>query len=148
MNTSRFLPIINLVGCLLITGIIVAQWLKERGLDSRIEGLTRQVSETRGQYDAERKRATALERDVAQLKEAIEATVQARKDAEETLAKSLAERNSQTALLTAAAQEQTQTWQKAIAERDERIRSLNTDLLATRKRLDEAIAQLKDAGTR
>jgi chromosome segregation ATPase len=148
VNTSRLLPIINLVGCLLITGIVVAQWLKERGLDSRIESLTKQVSETRGQYEAEHKRATALEHDIAQLKDAIESTVQAKKDAEETMAKALVERDAQAAALTAAAQEQTQTWQKAIAERDERIRSLNADLTATRKRLDEAIANLKAAGAR
>lgn len=148
MKPSRFLPIVNLIGCILVTGIIVAQWLKERGLGTRIEHLTHQISEARGQYEAERDRATALERDVSQLKEAIESTVQARKAAEETMAKTLAERDAQTAKLAATTQEQTEIWQKAIAERDERIRSLNADLVAARKRLDESVASLKAASAR
>lgn len=148
MKSSRILPIVNLVGCLLVTGIIVAQWLKERGLGTRIENLTEQVAAAHNQYEAERDRATALERDVAQLKESVEATVQARKDAEETMAQTLAERDAHLAQLVTAAQEQAEVWQKAIAERDERIRSLNESLVASRKRLDEAIASLKAASAR
>ena len=38
--------------------------------------------------------------------------------------------------------------QSAIAQRDERIRALNTDLSSARRRLDEALAKLKAAQAR
>lgn len=155
MTTNRLLPIVNLVGCLLITGIIFAQWLKERGLDTRIGELNKQLTATRDQYETEKTRAAALENDVAQLKESLTATVQARKDADDAMAKLIAERDAQTAELNAqtaglatAQQEQVKVWEKAIAERDAKIRELNTGLTAARERLNEAIAKLKEAGAR
>lgn len=155
MSLSRILPIANLVGCLLITGVIVAQWLKERGLDSKIHGLSQQLVVSRGQYDAEKKRTAALESDVGQLKESIESTVKARKETEDALAKLIAEREAQTAAaatatttLNQANQEQVKIWEKAIADRDEKIRSLGESLTATRARLDEAVTKLKAAGAR
>ena len=36
----------------------------------------------------------------------------------------------------------------ALAERDTKLKKLNASLISTRKRLDEAIAQLKKAGAR
>ncbi len=155
MTTSRLLPLLNLTGCLLITGIIVFQWLKERGLDQRIDTLNRQLVATRDQYDAEKSRATTLEGDVAQLKESIESTVNARKETEDAMAKMIAEREAQAAAAAGAVattqqtvQQQTEIWEKALAERDAKIRDLNASLTATRSRLDEAISKLKEAGAR
>ena len=155
MTTSRFLPIANLIGCLLITGIIVAQWLKERGLDSRIEGLNQQLVASRDQYEGEKTRAAALERDVSQLKESVESTVKARKETEDAMAKMIADREALAAVAASsaantnqAAQDQVKTWEKAIADRDVKIKDLNASLTATRERLDEAITKLKAAGAR
>ncbi|MEO5716599.1 MAG: hypothetical protein ABIT37_24180 [Luteolibacter sp.] len=152
MSLSRILPIANLVGCLLITGIIVAQWLKERGLDSKIHGLNQQLVATRDQYDAEKKHTAALESDVAQLKESIESTVKSRKETEDALAKLIAERDAQAAAsattLNQANQEQVKIWEKAIADRDGKIRDLSASLTATRARLDDAVENLKAAGAR
>lgn len=155
MTTSRFLPIANLIGCLLITGIIVAQWLKERGLDSRIEGLNQQLVVSRDQYEGEKTRAAALERDVSQLKESVESTVKARKETEDAMAKMIADREALAAVAASsaantnqAAQDQVKTWEKAIADRDVKIKDLNASLTATRERLDEAITKLKAAGAR
>jgi chromosome segregation ATPase len=148
VTPSRFLPLLNLAGCLLITGIILAQWLKERGLNARIETLNTQLVATRDQYELEKKRAATLEHDITQLKESIESTVKARKETEDAMARMIAERDAQTTGLTAASQEQAQVWEKAIADRDEKIRALNAGLAATRERLDEAIAKLKAAGAR
>ncbi len=152
MSLSRILPIANLIGCLLITGIIVAQWLKERGLDSKINGLSQLLATTRDQYDNQIKHSAALEADVAQLKESIEATVRARKETEDAMAKLIADRDALAAATAAssqtAAQKQTKAWENAIADRDEKIRSLSASLTATRTRLDDAIAKLKAAGAR
>lgn len=142
MSTNRILPIVNLVGCVLITGIIVAQWLKERGLGGRIDVLNQQLVTTRDQYAAEKTRAAALESDVAQLKESVEATVRSRKESEDALAKLIAERDAQSAK---SARGQLRIWEQAIAERDAKIRELNENLAATRQRLDEAVAKLKAA---
>ncbi len=146
MNASRFLPFLNLAGCLLITGIILAQWLKERGLGDRIEALETQLAASRESYESEKIRAAALERDIVQLKESIEATVLARREIEESMAKLVAGREALTADLTAAQQEQMKMWESAIAERDAKIRDLDAGLTVTRERLDRAVAKLKAAG--
>ena len=152
MTPSRFLPIVNLVGCLVITGIILAQWLKERGLDDSITRLNQQLVATRDELGSEKTRATALENDVTQLKESIESTLKARQETEAALAKTIAERDTQAAASVATAneanQEQVKVWEKALAERDEKIRDLGTSLKAARERLDEAISKLKAAGAR
>jgi len=148
VTLRRFLPILNLFGCLLISGIIVFQWLKERGLETRITVLQGQLAGSRELYQAEKLRVAALENDVVQLKESIESSARAGKQAEAALATAIAERDAQSTGLATANQEQVDVWQKAIAERDEKIRSLGTSLAATRERLDEAVTQLKAAGAR
>ncbi len=148
MTTSRFLPVLNLAGCLLITGVIIAQWLKERGLDDRIETLGKELVISRGQTAEAQKHATALESDVIQLKEAIEATTKARQEAEEAASRVIAEHNEKMTAFTTASEDQVKTWEAALAARDAKIRELNASLTATRERLNEAIAKLKGAGAR
>ena len=151
MTASRFLPLLNLVGCLLISGIILAQWLKERGLNAKIDYLNRQLVFSREQSEAETKRATALEQDIVQLKDSIESTVKARKETEDAMAKMIADQKAQIDIVATANQsnqEQVKIWEKSIADRDEKIRVLDAGLTATRARLDEAIAKLKAAGAR
>ena len=151
MTTSRLLPLVNLFGCLLITGIIVTQWLNERRLDAKIFDLTKNLAGSQELYDLEKSQVAALKNDVAQLKESVESTVVARKESEEALAKLLAERDARSATAASegqAYQEQVKVWEKAIAERDAKIRDLNGDLMASRARLDEAIARIKAASQR
>ncbi|MES2474789.1 MAG: hypothetical protein V4640_03340 [Verrucomicrobiota bacterium] len=146
--TSRILPILNLIGCILVTGVIVAQWRKEKDLGERVSSISKELSNSREQTAEAEKRALALEGDVAQLKESIEATAAARLLAEEEAAKIATEHNQKMAEFTTAATEQVKTWQDAITARDEKIKELNATLSATRSRLDNAIAKLKEAGAR
>ncbi len=142
--TPRVLPILNAIGCLLLTGLVVAQWRKERTLDGTLTELRGDLATARQQAADETERRAALERDIAVLKESIEATQQAA----ETAARSLAEKDQVATRLQTdltAAREQVTAWETALKARDERIRSLDADLAATRKRLDEAIARLKAA---
>ncbi len=152
MTTSRILPIANLIGCLIITCIIVFQWLKERGAQDRIVMLHGQLVTTRQDLDTEKTRSSALESDVAQLKAAVEATFQARREDEEAMAVMTAEREARAATAAATNRDtiakQTGLWEKALAERDAKIRELNASLTATRARLDEAIKKLQAAGAR
>ena len=156
---SRILPLLNLAGCLILTGIVIFQWLQERGLGQRVTGLTEQLATVRDQYDSEKSRTSVLESDIAQLKAATEATVKAREETEAALAKVTAEREAQAAATAAAdqaasattqltLQTQTAVWEKAIAQRDAKISDLDTRLTATRERLDQAIAKLKQAAAR
>ena len=148
MTTSRLLPLLNLAGCLILTGLVISQWLKERDLGRQITGLSQQLHTTRDQYDSEKIRATALESDIAQLKESIESAAAARKETEAALAKMTAEHEAAVRAAQQTLQAQTALWEKAIADRDTKLGELATTLTATRKRLDEAISKLKQAATR
>lgn len=145
--SPRALPILNAIGCLVLTGLVVAQWRKERLLDGALAGLGTELAAAHERAAGEAKRHAALERDVTVLKESIEATQRAG----EAAALSLAEKEQATTQLQtelSAAREQVTTWQGALKARDERIHALEENLAATRRRLDEAIAKLKAAGAR
>lgn len=144
---SRVLPILNLIGCLALTGLVVVQWRKERAMDGTLAGLKSELSTAKRQAAEDAKHRAALERDIAVLKESIEAT----QKAAETSDRNFAEKDQlATQLQTeiAAAREQVAAWEAALKQRDERIRALDADLTKTRARLDEAVIRLKAAGAR
>lgn len=145
--TSRVLVIINTIGCLLLTALVVVQWRGERELDVTVATLRTQLAAAADQAAEDAKHRAALERDIAVLKETIEATQVAAESSTRALAEkeALAERL-QTELT--AATEQVAAWETALKARDERILTLAAEIDATRKRLDEAIAKLKEAGAR
>lgn len=144
---ARVLPILNAIGCLVLTGLVGIQWLKEHALNSDVDKLRGELAAARRHAADETSRRSALERDIAVLKEAITATQQAAESAAGELAgkQQLAEKL-QTEL--AAATQQVAAWEAALIQRDERIRQLDSELATTRQRLDEAIAKLKAAGAR
>lgn len=148
MTASRFLPILNLVGCVLVTTVILAQWRKEHTLGERIKIINQELVASRDETAAAQKRSTALEADVAQLKESIEATAASHQAAEEEAVRVAAENQQKITEFVTAANEQAEVWKTAIAERDTKITDLSNSLEATRKRLDQAIAKLKEAGAR
>ena len=148
MKASRILPVLNLIGCLAITGIIVTQWLREVRHNEKIERLDNELSDARALAEAERKRADTLQGDVDQLKDSVESIMQARREAEEDMAARIAASDARVEETAKAAEEQIASWQKAVADRDARIRQLDSQLAATRERLDEAIGKLKEAGAR
>lgn len=144
---SRILPILNAVGCLALTGVILLQWSKERKLETSLDARLIELAAAKDQAAAESQRAGNLERDIAVLKESIEAT----QTAAESASRALAERDLENQALVGevtAAREQLITWQAALAERDAKIRELGADLTATRQRLDAAVAKLKVAAER
>lgn len=144
---SRVLPILNAIGCLVLTALVASQWLKERKSDQALTATQSELTAAKEFSASETRRATALERDIAVLKESIEAT---QKSAEEA-ARAAAEKTTEASVLEAeitAAREQVKTWEAALAERDAKLRSLDAELLATRQRLGAAIAELKAAGSR
>jgi chromosome segregation ATPase len=145
--TPRTLVIINTIGCLLLTALVVVQWRGERKLGDTVATLRTQIAAAANQAAEDAKHRAALERDIAVLKETIEATQKAAESSTRALAEkeAIAERL-QTELT--AATEQVAAWETALKARDARIVSLAAEIDATRKRLDEAIAKLKEAGAR
>ena len=143
----RALPILNAIGCLALTGLVVVQWQRERANIADLVTLRADLATATARATAESERRSALERDLAVLKEAIDST----QHAAEATARQLTE---QTTLTTAvqteltAARAQVAAWETALKTRDERILALDADLTATRQRLAEAIAKLKAAAAR
>jgi hypothetical protein len=145
--SPRTLPILNAMGCLVLSGLIVAQWRKERVLDQSLTAARTGLLAAREQVAAEALRSAAFERDIGVLKEAVEAT----RMAAEAAGKSLVEKDEAAAALQlelGAVREQVVMWEAAVKARDERIRLLAADLATARKRLDEAIGRLKAAGAK
>ena len=141
------LTILNAIGCLVLTGLVAFQWSKERTSHQALQSVRMELAETSAMHTAAITRSTALERDITVLKEAIESTQQAAEAAAQDDATQSARTSQLQADLTVA-QEQTKTWQAALAERDAKLKQLNSDLVSTRRRLDESIARLKAAGAR
>ncbi len=144
---SNTLSVLNAIGCVILTSVVVTLWTKERALDQALGKTKLELATANDQTAKEIQRVHDLERDVVALKESISATQAAVQKAEHLSA----EQTTQTASLEAeilAAREQIKTWQIAIAERDTKLQDLNQDLAATRQRLDEAIQKLKAASAR
>lgn len=144
---SRVLPVLNLVGCLVLTGLLIMQWRKEHMLDQAAMVLRKELTKSQAETATETKRRITLENDIKVLKEAMEAC----QSALETTNTSLAEKQQHAERLgteLTAAREQVAAWEAALKQRDERIGTLDAELKKTRTRLDEAITRLDQAGAR
>jgi chromosome segregation ATPase len=141
------LPWINAVGCLILAGVLVAQWSHEHTLGQTINQLSSELQTAHEKAANDAKRMAALDRDIVVLKESIEST----KKAADEAATGLAGRDAQIIALKAqvsAKNDQIKTWQNAIASRDAKLREQNTEMIAARAKLDSAISRLKAAGAR
>lgn len=143
----KIVPILNSVGCLFLVVFILVQWHQGQVLEKELhQTKKREIIALNEKVELE-KRAGQLQSDVDGLKSSMESL----KEASENAEKALAERTAQADALNAGmtqAQEQFKQWEEAIKQRDTKIAEMNTALIATRKRLDEAIAELKKAGAR
>ncbi|MBC7980797.1 MAG: hypothetical protein H7Y36_09570 [Armatimonadetes bacterium] len=143
----RVLPVLNFIGCLVLTAVVISQWLKERATNEELIGLKSELNAAREISAEETKRALNLERDIAVLKQSIKSTQAAAEESSRTLAETTTRASDLENEITAS-REQIKAWEAAIAARDEKLKALNLDLTAARKRLDAAVAKLKAAGAR
>ncbi|MEI6675221.1 MAG: hypothetical protein WCO57_08600 [Verrucomicrobiota bacterium] len=144
---GRGMALVNAAGCLVLGLLLVMEWRKNLALVERTHDLKVSMVTAGDQLAAERERTEILQHEQTLLKESIESM----QKAAEATGKVLAERDGQVAALeaqTATLEAQLKTWQAAIAERDERIRTLNSDLTNARRCLNEAIAKLKAVAER
>ncbi|WP_264502474.1 hypothetical protein [Luteolibacter flavescens] len=162
------LPIVNAVGCVVLVGFIFIQWLEGQGLERDLgETRTREILEKNARTEAEQQ-ITQLRSDIQGLKDSVDSIRQAAEAAE----KELVIKNEEIAKFAAGLEEARAmivTWEAAVKERDEalklrdealqkrdeaiaardsKLKEVNAQLVATRKRLDEAVAELKKAGAR
>jgi septal ring factor EnvC (AmiA/AmiB activator) len=119
----RTLPLLNAIGCLALIGLVVVQWQREQATTYDLVALRAELTAANSRTMAESGRRSALERDLAVLKEAIEATQQAT----ETTARDLTEKTTLTTSLQtelATARAQVTAWETALKTREERILAL------------------------
>ncbi|MEK7954044.1 hypothetical protein WKV53_26240 [Luteolibacter sp. Y139] len=153
------LPIVNAVGCIVLVGFILFQWFDGRALGDELhQAKTREILEKNARFEAE-KHASELQSDIQGLKDSVDSIRQAADVAE----KDLAAKNEEIGKFAAGLEEakaKIVTWEQAVKERDEalqkrdaalaerdsKIKEINGQLVATRKRLDEAVEELKKAG--
>lgn len=152
------LPIINAVGCVVLVGFILIQWFGGRVLDKKLhDAQEREILEKNARFEAEKK-VGQLQSDIQGLKDSVDSIRQAAEAAEkevtlknEEIAKfaaGLEEAKAKILTWEQAVKERDEALQKrdaALAERDSKIKEVNGQLVATRKRLDEAVAELKQA---
>lgn len=133
------LPTLNAIGCLVLVGIVFSQWVKETHADAETGKLRVEIAMANDLAASEAKRALHLERDIAALRESLEAMreIDAVNLVKSGLRESLAD-----------ARRQNESWKNSVADRDNRIAQLEADLVATRRRLVEAIVRLRQTGAR
>jgi chromosome segregation ATPase len=154
VNVARCLSILNAIGCLVLAGFILLQWHGGRLLSNELhQSRSREILEKNARLEAE-KLAKGLQADIDGLKASIDSIQQAAAVAEQEMA-AKAEEARRLAGLVTEAQARIKTWEEAVKARDEailardaKLKELDAALVATRKRLDEAVAELKKAGAR
>jgi peptidoglycan hydrolase CwlO-like protein len=157
----RLLPLLNAVGCVVLAGFILVQWFDGKNVEKQLhEARSQTIVEKNARMEIEQ-RAKLLQSDVEGLKASI-VSIQASAEIAE---KKLAEQSVQfdaTVKGLEDAQGKVKEWEDAVKARDEAIAlrdtklkeatdkvvALNASLVSTRKRLDEAVAELKKAGAR
>lgn len=135
----RSLPMLNAIGCLFLAVVVFLQWGKESTTQTELGRLRVEASAAHELAESESRRAANLERDIEVLKESFETT-------RRTMA--IRQRSLDAANEGEKARTQIEIWKDAVTRRDERIKTLEGELLATRRRLDEAVVRLRQAGVR
>ncbi len=151
MKQSIF-TIVNAIGCVVLLGIVAMQWAQNEQRREAYRTLQVQTHAISEERDEAVKRADAMINDLADLKQSLietqkvadEAALVNKQMGEELLASTTA-RDQATAERDALKKQITE-WEAAMKLRDQTITEQNETLVALRKKLDEAIAQLKKAG--
>lgn len=148
------LSLINAIGCAILLGMAATQWVKHEDLRKKSLQQQKQTHLISQQRDEAQEKINALQTDILDLKRAIEETQKAAETASQTALTREEQLNAATATVHSlqterdALQARAVEWANAISQRDAAITKLNTDLIALRKKLDEAIVQLTKAGAR
>jgi DNA repair exonuclease SbcCD ATPase subunit len=152
--SARVFAILNAVGCLCLSAFIFVQWFSGNAVEKELTGARRSLRDEQNAHFETHERATRLEADVAGFKASLDSLQASAVESEKALAERVKEAEAmQATLIQNSAQakvyeEAIKARDEALKIRDERLKELNEALVATRKRLDEAIVRLKEAGAR
>ena len=144
---QSLITVINAIGCVVLLGIIVAQWVQNEEQRKSFRELQSDRQEIIEARDEAEKNITSLKTDTVDLKASLEATQKAAEEA------TLAGKTQQDQLQLVGTERdalrlQVSEWEAAIKLRDTALAEQNATLVALRKRLDEAIVELKKAGAK
>jgi CHASE3 domain sensor protein len=144
---QSLITVINSIGCVVLLGIIVAQWVQNEEQRKSFRELQSDRQEIIEARDEAEKKITSLKTDIVDLKASLEATQKAAEEA------TLAGKTQQDQLQLVGTERdalrlQVSEWEAAIKLRDTALAEQNATLVALRKRLDEAIVELKKAGAK
>lgn len=139
--SQRTVALLNFIGAVTLAVLLVLHWRNERMLEQQLARKNTELDERTIRLSEQIDRCAALERDVSQLKAALDATRQEAAAIRET-------NRTQLEQVMADSTRRLAGWERGVAERDKRIKELDAELIAARSRLDQAIAQLKAAGAR
>jgi CHASE3 domain sensor protein len=144
---QSLITVINAIGCVVLLGIIVAQWVQNEEQRKSFRELQSDRQEIIEARDEAEKKITSLKTDIVDLKASLEATQKAAEEA------TLAGKTQQDQLQLVGTERdalrlQVSEWEAAIKLRDTALAEQNATLVALRKRLDEAIVELKKAGAK
>lgn len=144
---QSLITVINSIGCVVLLGIIVAQWVQNEEQRKSFRELQTDRQKIIATRDEAEKKITSLETDITDLKASLEATQKAAEEA------TLAGKTQQDQLQLVGTERdalrlQVSEWEAAIKLRDTALAEQNATLVALRKRLDEAIVELKKAGAK
>jgi hypothetical protein len=151
---QNLFTIVNAIGCLVLLVIVVLQW--QQSEQQREAYRTIQIKEhAANEAKAEAvTRADALMFDLTELKRSYMETQKTADAAGLDYQKKIEELSTtksaydQAAAERDALQKRITEWEAALALRDQTITEQNASMIALRKKLDEAIAQLKKAGAK
>jgi chromosome segregation ATPase len=151
---KSWIPIINAVGCFVLLGVVAMQWKQNEQHRAAYRSLQLHAHVVTEQRDEALSRNEALTVDLAELKKALMETQKAADEAA-LQKKLLAEELAQTKLLfdqavaeRDALREQVPKWEEAIKKRDEALLERDKAIAELRKRLEQAIAEIKKAAAR
>ncbi|MDB6076604.1 MAG: hypothetical protein JWO82_351 [Akkermansiaceae bacterium] len=137
----RTFAITNLVGCIVLTIVLVMQWLGNSGLETQLTDSYRKVQEVSDDRDAKAARASSLEADVSQLKDSIESLNREVLSLQTDLdhKKEEAEHSKADADVALKGLDE---WKAGVEQRDQVIADLQKNLALYKARLESAAASL------
>lgn len=143
----KVLPILNAIGCLFLIGFIFVQWHDAQKLDKDLRFARLSERNIQNEKVLVEQRVVQMQVDIDMLKGSIESM----KAGEEVLKKEIETgkeviHHQHTGLAFCSAH--LVALEQAVTDRNGKITEMNSSLVATRKRLDEAISELKKAGAR
>ncbi len=140
---KRFLPWLNLLGVLVLAGLCVVQWQRDRRMNLEVNRLEKVRQAHEQKIADQEKSAKGLMDDLAHFKEQFQETHR-----DSTEARAAAQKLERQNLQLSAEREQLKAsvtnWAAAVAERDERLKLAGVQLRDLSARLNESVLKFNE----